>query len=224
MNRISDQEMVIIAARDMFWSRGYDNTSVEDLVKATGHNRYALYSMFGGKLELFLAVLDYYQKERRDIFLQTLSDHTRPPIEAIRDVFDFCVDQMAERGVGCLLGNIAGEVARKEPLVARRIKTHFSEILDACTYALERAQERGEINEAVKPKDGAQLLVALVLGLGASVECVQSPDDARNSYRAALAALSGDALSGKTSVTSQNQSQNFDSRPSVITEETYTKK
>ena len=48
-----------------FWERGYDDTSYDDLVNATGVSRYGLYSAFGGKKEFFLRALDHYIEMNR---------------------------------------------------------------------------------------------------------------------------------------------------------------
>ena len=44
-----------------FWERGYEATSVDDLVQCMGINRFSLYSTFGGKHQLFVAALERYR-------------------------------------------------------------------------------------------------------------------------------------------------------------------
>ena len=51
---------VLIAARDLFWERGYEGTSIADLEQRTGLNRSSLYLEFGSKRDLFQAALDCY--------------------------------------------------------------------------------------------------------------------------------------------------------------------
>ncbi|MEO0398063.1 MAG: TetR/AcrR family transcriptional regulator [Pseudomonadota bacterium] len=201
----AEHRAALLAAREVFWGKGYDETSVEDLVAATGLNRYALYSMFGGKLDLFLAVLDFYQEERRTMFKGFLNDDTYSPMEAVERVFEFCCDEMAKRGVGCLLGNIAHNVARTEPRVAERVKTHFNEIEDAHVEALGRAARRGELNPAVSPEDGAKVIITLILGLGAGVENIHTTQDSRTSFRTALKALSASGATAATGATQRKR-------------------
>ena len=55
-----DRDEVIERAMDLFWQRGYESTSVDDLVEATGINRGSLYGTFGDKRRLFLATIDRY--------------------------------------------------------------------------------------------------------------------------------------------------------------------
>ena len=57
-----DQDVLLDQAMAVFWRNGYQGTSIQDLVEATGVNRGSLYATFGDKCGLFLAVLDHYGK------------------------------------------------------------------------------------------------------------------------------------------------------------------
>lgn len=154
------------AAKEVFWRRGYDNASIENVVQATGFNRYAIYSAFGGKLELFLAALDAYCTEGRDQFLKSLEAADAAPLDAIEEMQRWAVTEMAARGSGCLICNIAMEVGRHDDTVAERVASYLEEISTATTAVLAMAQARGELNPALTPEAGAALLISLKLGLG----------------------------------------------------------
>ena len=47
----------------LFWRKEYANTPIEDIVDLTGFNRAAIYSRFGGKQGLFLAMLTRYRDQ-----------------------------------------------------------------------------------------------------------------------------------------------------------------
>ena len=166
---LSQHAEAIEAAKELFWRQGYEDTSVEALVQATGYNRYAIYNSFGGKLELFLAALEEYYHERKNLFFSALSDPQRGPLDAIREVSTFCIKEMTERGAGCLMCNVALEVGQYEPVIAERVSTYLSEIEEAKGAALEIAQSRGELNPAITPKEGAALLISNMLGCGVMV-------------------------------------------------------
>ena len=155
------------AAKVIFWRQGYDDASIEDIVEASGVNRYSIYSTYGGKLDVFLAALEIYYLERKAVFIDSLHDASKPPIDAIRDVFEFACGEMLEQGSGCLMCNVATEVARREPAVAERLTSYLEEIEHAYTDALERAHDRGELNQSITPQSGAKLLMALKMGLSA---------------------------------------------------------
>lgn len=157
----------INAAKELFWRQGYDETSIEDVVCATGMNRYALYNAFGGKLELFLAVMESYFIERKNLFMTALSDPQGGPMAAIREVSEYCITEMTDRGAGCLMCDVAAEVGRYDKAVSERVLSYLEEIRSADEMALAQADERGELNPAISPKEGAALLIANMLGVGA---------------------------------------------------------
>src|SRR6202522_142366 len=67
-------EEVLDKTMNLFWEKGYFNTSIDDITAVTGLNRAALYKYFGGKDKLFLAMLERFRKnitEKVHIPLQT---------------------------------------------------------------------------------------------------------------------------------------------------------
>ncbi len=157
----------ISAAKEIFWRHGYEDASIEEVVKATGLNRYKLYNAFGSKLEIFLAALETYFVERKNIFLKTLSDPSHAPIDAIKLFFEFTVSEMAVRRTGCLMCDVAVEAGRRNRIVSGRVASYLEEIKSSYAKALRRGEARGELNPVVTPQEGAALLIAIMLGLGA---------------------------------------------------------
>ena len=189
MNHEPSSDAAVAVARDLFWRNGYEDTSIEDVVSATGLNRYALYTSFGGKRELFLAALDDYYSERKRHFLSRLADAKTPPLDAVRSVFEFAISEMAERGAGCLMCNVASDVGRRDAVVAERIAKYLSEIRKAYTEALRHAASRGDLNPAMTPEAGASLLIAVKLGLGAHAENGATRREMLKILNAAMSAL-----------------------------------
>lgn len=157
---------VVAAAAEVFWRSGYEDARIEDVVRASGANRYALYATFGGKRELFLAVLAAYQLKAKTIFFTELDNPNVAPLEAIRRVCRWAVDEMAARGAGCLIHNVGVECARNDEIIAARIHQYTQEFLSACELALSRARDRGELSPAISPKEGARHLLIVKYGLG----------------------------------------------------------
>ena len=56
-----DPDEVLGLAREVFWQKGFQGTSLDDITEATGLNKPSLYAAFGDKNALFLKVLDRYQ-------------------------------------------------------------------------------------------------------------------------------------------------------------------
>src|SRR5262245_46633865 len=72
-------------AMAVFWERGYEATSIQELLQAMGINRGSLYATFGNKQQLFLAVLEHYAAQSRTAMLGELAD--QDPRRAIARMF-----------------------------------------------------------------------------------------------------------------------------------------
>src|SRR6476620_2278655 len=63
-------------ALEVFWSKGYEGTSLTDLTDAMGINRPSMYAAFGNKEELFKKALDLYEREKMAYIGQALDQPT----------------------------------------------------------------------------------------------------------------------------------------------------
>ncbi|HSH40807.1 MAG TPA: helix-turn-helix domain-containing protein, partial [Arenicellales bacterium] len=59
-NKAFDETEVLERAMTLFWRKGYEATSIQELVTHTGIQRGSLYATYGDKRRLFLAALDHY--------------------------------------------------------------------------------------------------------------------------------------------------------------------
>ena len=75
-----DRDETLQKAMEVFWSRGYEAASIEDLVKHMGINRQSLYDTFGDKHRLYLLALDRYREVegRRMLDIACHCDHASP--------------------------------------------------------------------------------------------------------------------------------------------------
>ena len=66
--RTFDRETALDAAMLLFWNRGFEQTSVDDLADAMGIQTSSLYSSFGDKETLFLDAINHYRTGRGSVF------------------------------------------------------------------------------------------------------------------------------------------------------------
>jgi len=92
-----DKDEVLDKAMQAFWNRGYEATSMQDLVDCTGINRGSLYATYGDKRALFMASLRLYDDKMRRKMLSELEERHKP-IEAIRHLFLAFVDKASPKG------------------------------------------------------------------------------------------------------------------------------
>lgn len=149
------------AAREVFWSRGYEEASIAEIVEASGLNRYALYSEFGGKRELFLACLGDFVQERRQRYGPAIMDLTKAPMERVRAAFALLIDDMIADRRGCLISQTAVEVAREDPAIGETVQGYFRQLIEHLSAPLVEESAEGRLNPNLTPQMGGQLLFNL---------------------------------------------------------------
>jgi TetR/AcrR family transcriptional repressor of nem operon len=162
-----DVDDVLDRSMHEFWRRGYRDTSVEDLVDATGVRPGSLYGAFpGGKRELFMWSLDRYAKL---VVPEKLGALERPgaSLAELRAYFDGLVDDLLtpDGRMGCLMVNSTVELAAADSEVARVVRDHMSRLERNARRALENAKRRGEIPDHIDPAAKATSLMAAGMGL-----------------------------------------------------------
>lgn len=151
---------------NMFWSKGYDGTSLDDLCDATGLGRSSLYAAFGDKHALLLRSLDRYHHFGIARIAAALA--RRVPIR--RAIGDFIADHIDQIIAGpgrrgCFMGNCAAELARHDKAATERVRTSMIKVEELFRDALRKAQRRGEIATNSDVKAMARFLVAGIQGL-----------------------------------------------------------
>src|SRR5215213_10309770 len=124
-----DPEVVLEEVMRVFWAKGYNATSLDDLCEATQLNRSSLYAAFGDKHALFLRTIDRYGDGAVARVSAALSRPV-PVKEAIGGFFARMVDEIvAGPGrIGCFIGNSAAEAARDDPAVAKRVRQNLDRV------------------------------------------------------------------------------------------------
>jgi TetR/AcrR family transcriptional repressor of nem operon len=161
-----DVDQVLEKAMRAFWSRGYEATSMRDLVDRMGINRGSLYSTYRDKHALFLAALRMYDDRLRHERLAELESR-HGPREAIRRLFLAFTSEVSEKGGnrGCFLTNTALELAAHDPEAGRIVAHAQREIEAFFARMIKKGQAEGEIAPNVNPAKTASGLLASLIGL-----------------------------------------------------------
>ena len=150
-----------------FWAKGYRDTSVGDLVVATGVRPGSLYGAFeGGKRQIFIAALKLYSTL---VVPEKLGALERPgaSLAEVRAYFDGLIsDLMRPEGrIGCLMVNTTVELAAEDSEIATLTRAHMARLEHNAARALHTARDRGEISADVDPEAKATQLMATGMGL-----------------------------------------------------------
>ena len=118
---------VIEKAMLLFWSQGYENTSMQMLEKEMGINKFSIYSSFGSKHGLFLESLASYKERIRSVF-DRFSDSSNG-IDSIKQFFYDSVDVCHRDGnkKGCLITNTYNEFFDSDDT---KVNSQMSEFMD----------------------------------------------------------------------------------------------
>lgn len=161
-----DEFEVLHRAMEIFWQKGYEATSVQDLVEQMGINRGSLYGTFSDKRALFLAAIQYYDQTVITGVVRVLHDESSPRkaiVDYIRSVAQCCADDRDRQG--CFLTNSAVEVAPHDTEAEQRLTASLERIEAAFLDALIEARKRGEIRTRRDLRDVARFLTSSLQGL-----------------------------------------------------------
>jgi len=163
-------------ARDVFWRKGFQGTSLDDITVATGLAKPSLYAAFGDKNTLFLKVLDRYHERIVANAERVLNDgpSARDAIERwLTGFVPFCSGVRGSRG--CLSINTAADGASERKEVRKRVQRFNRELEELLRNRL-RA-DRAQFSDAFDPDSAAHTIMAIYLGL--MVMAKDAPDAAR---------------------------------------------
>lgn len=179
----------LAAAMRVFWEKGYEGTSLDDLTHAMGINRSSLYSTFGDKESLFRQVISLYGEQQLIFISDALGQPSaRKAIEALwRNAVKFLSDSTHPRGCLSLQGGLtcgSGMENVKKTMVDWR-----KSALAPIERRLHRARTEGELPVNVNPKDLARYVLIVMNGLSIQAANGASKEDMNAAVDIALRSI-----------------------------------
>ncbi|MBL4846265.1 MAG: TetR/AcrR family transcriptional regulator [Planctomycetes bacterium] len=161
-----EPQIALERAMDVFWRKGFEATSVQDLVNEMGINRASLYSTFGDKHSLFMAALDRYSESVTGPMVEQLQAEG-PAKEVISGLFRSLVGgtRASEAQPGCLMTNSAVELCQRCPETAERVTKSMERVSKGFAKVVARGQEAGEIPTSQSPRALGRFLCGALQGL-----------------------------------------------------------
>lgn len=180
-NKQFNQDEALNKALETFWAKGFEATSMQDLVLNMGINRASMYQTYGNKHALFIATLDRYISSNLAHFKQSL-DVPGSPLDNLHKVFDFFINAGQQgKAYGCFINNTAVEMGPHDPLVAEKIRQFWLQFESLLVNMIERAKEKGELAAHTESKNLAILLNIALQGLAVKIKTNSAPEELRNS-------------------------------------------
>jgi TetR/AcrR family transcriptional repressor of nem operon len=141
-----DENEVLAKAVSLFWLKGYNGTSMQDLVDSLGISRSSLYDTYVDKHTLYLKALEYYQNNSGGEMCNIVS-HASSAKESIRQLLELVTSDLLKdkQHKGCFMVNAEVEVAPHDAKVKELICKNDRQIEEAFYRAIEKGKESGEI-------------------------------------------------------------------------------
>jgi len=184
-----DREVVLQRAMELFWRRGYEATSLPDLVAAMGISRQSLYDTFGNKRDLYISAIEHYRATQLSQAMQLL-ERDASPVENVREVVRFFETLSADtRCRGCFVANALVEMCPHDPEIARMLRETLELLRHGVERALDAARARGELAAAKSPERLSRALTNAMLGLAVTGRLGVSGAELREIYAGTLSIL-----------------------------------
>lgn len=147
-----NEDQVLDKAIEIFWYKGYNGTSAQDLVNHLGLSRSSLYDTFGDKQKLFSQSLQRYQTQSQDQIVKILEDSQNIK-ETFQDIFKQAVVESLDDRItkGCFMVNSSVELAMHDEEIAKIVKSNSRKMEEIFTNAVKKGQEAGHISKQHEP-------------------------------------------------------------------------
>ena len=155
---------LVLAAMRLFWEKGYNSTSIADVLQTAKVNSGSLYYFFPSKSDLLAAVLDMYHEGIRPMLLEPAWAGVDDPIERIFALLARYRKSLLDTDCfyGCPIGSLALELHEPDAPVRERLAKNFSAWIDAIVECLSQARARLPADQ--HPRDLAQFVLTVMEG------------------------------------------------------------
>ncbi|MFP6642349.1 MAG: TetR/AcrR family transcriptional regulator [Candidatus Latescibacterota bacterium] len=183
-----DMDVALDATMSAFWTKGYDATSMTDLVRATGLQKGSIYKAFDDKHDLFMKSLTRYLDSAHEAMTVALTG-PESPLEGLhawlQGVVLMCRDEPVCRG--CLAMNTAVELGPHDTVVRSLLQRHHARASKILTETISSGQQAGQIRSDLTADQLAKTIFVFAAGLLGTSKVLADTIDAEEMVESALA-------------------------------------
>ncbi len=158
----SARDKIVLAAMDLFWAKGYNSTSVADILSRTQLNSGSLYHAFPGKQDILVAVLEAYRDGIYPMLIDPAWQGVDDPVERIFALLARYRAMIVETECtyGCPIGSLALELHEADPAILALLAANFS----AWTGAIEACLADARLPEGTDRRALAEFVLTAMEG------------------------------------------------------------
>lgn len=167
----------------MLYTRGYNSTSVDDIVAASGVSKSNFYYHFPSKEDLGIAVLAARREELEQMMNSTLRDRERSPAGRLAAFFAAILDHQESMldHHGCPFGNLVAEVTEHSERIRCFLSGLFADLAREIADVIRLGQATGDFRDDFDAGEMAQLVLQTLQGMQLIIKCDRNPEPARAS-------------------------------------------
>jgi len=146
---------------ELLWSKGYNATSVNDIVKLAGIPKGSFYFYFDSKEDFTVKAIDKYFRMMFTPAQEILQNKSVSPKQRLLDFHEYRVSILKgelDCKMGCMACNLGSEMAEHNENIRNAILTNGQYVLSMITEVIQEAQDYGEISTTVEAEDLAAFM------------------------------------------------------------------
>jgi TetR/AcrR family transcriptional regulator, transcriptional repressor for nem operon len=188
-----EPEHALAKAMNLFWRYGYENTSLEALLKEMGIARQSLYDTFGDKRSLYLEALAYYRDQTNSQMQKMLDEIPSVKEGFAKLLYGIAAETREQHERGCLL--LSANLLRdpKDSVVKDLLRDNQARVEGIFCTALTRAQKQKELPRKDDPAALARFFVVTIQGMRAMARLKSDRKALNQVARVALAVFHSSA-------------------------------
>ncbi|OXM16401.1 TetR/AcrR family transcriptional regulator [Paenibacillus herberti] len=187
-----DPSEALDKALELFWVKGFEAASVQELCSAMGINRGSLYETFGDKETLFVSCINRFrEKQERELFSK-LERREADPRQQLQDFLEASGESTMHnlsRGRGCFMANSTLGSAALLPPVVECVEAYMTYQEDVLYRFLEDAGNRSLLRQGVNTRETARFLLVIKQGIHASARTATGRETIPDACRMAIEAV-----------------------------------
>jgi TetR/AcrR family transcriptional repressor of nem operon len=185
-----DEDKIIKIATDLFWNKGYNAVSTQDLIEAFGISRSSMYGAYKDKRSLFILALQHYRQTSTQSMLEILNKSVSF-VETITLLLNQIIKETITDGQsrGCFIVNTAIELAPHDEEILEIIQENRKNIVEGLSKAIQKGIDNKELTENNKPQALANYFYNLINGLRVDAKVTKDKLNYQDTIKIALTVL-----------------------------------
>lgn len=170
------REEVLERVVKVFWDKGYNGASMQDIVDASGLNRSSLYNSFGDKHALFMTALKHYQEQHHKHTVSRLKSG-QSPRKIIKSILESgTIEPNEDNRKGCLFVNCTPQSTQSDE-VKDFLTDNMKVMVSFLTELVREGQRLQEFSKSFDPKTLALYFFSALQGLKTTSLLIENQED-----------------------------------------------